>query len=190
MDVLKAPSSAPNKYSKIFLAGTIDMGNSEDWQTKTEERLKEFHGLILNPRRDDWDSTWVQSIKDHNFRRQVEWELDGLDNADLIIMNFLPDSQSPITLLELGVCAAKYPNKLHVICPDEFWRSGNVQILCNRYRVKLWKDYDDYLDQLTSEGRWKPIIEEWIFNPKFDVSISPYATPPAERGINLNVGLT
>jgi hypothetical protein len=56
-------------------------------------------------------------------------------------MNFLPNSQSPITLLELGLKADS--GKLMVICPDEFWRSGNVQIVCNKFNIPLFKSIEE-----------------------------------------------
>jgi hypothetical protein len=124
---------------KIFLAGTIDMGNSEDWQSQVTEAFKKTGTEIeiLNPRIDDWDSSWKQTIDDPQFYQQVNWELNAMDKADYILMNFLPDSKSPITLLELGLYADS--GKLLVICPDEFYRSGNVHIVCDKYNIPLVK---------------------------------------------------
>ena len=134
---------------KVFLAGTIDMGNSENWQEKLINKLKEqtkgalfaksYH--IYNPRRTDWDSSWVQTFENPQFFQQVTWELDAMEKADYIIMNFLPDSKSPITLLELGLFAES--GKLFVICPDEYYRSGNVQIVCNKYNIPLYKSIEE-----------------------------------------------
>ena len=44
---------------KIFLAGTIDNGDSEDWQTKICRLIEECSTnskpiAVYNPRRDDW----------------------------------------------------------------------------------------------------------------------------------------
>ena len=134
---------------KVFLAGTIDMGNSENWQEKLINKLKEqtkgalfaksYH--IYNPRRTDWDSSWAQTFENPQFFQQVTWELDAMEKADYIIMNFLPDSKSPITLLELGLFAES--GKLFVICPDEYYRSGNVQIVCNKYNIPLYKSIEE-----------------------------------------------
>lgn len=146
---------APNKISptikgiKIFLAGTIDMGDSEDWQSKVVEHFKEYEDIqILNPRRDDWDSSWVQEYENPQFYQQVNWELNALEKSHLIIFNFLPDSQSPITLLELGLMADK--GNVVVCCPKKFWRSGNVHVICEKYGIPLFdtmegllKDIDD-----------------------------------------------
>jgi hypothetical protein len=94
----------------------------------------------LNPRRPDWDASWRQSIDDPQFRAQVEWELDGLERADRIAMYFDPATRAPITLCELGLHARG--GRVVVACPDGFWRRGNVQVVCARYRIPLVSDLD------------------------------------------------
>ena len=113
----------------IFLSGSIEMGTAEDWQRKIVNALPDV--TILNPRRDDWDSSWTQSIDNPQFREQVEWELRAQEDADLILMHFDPTTKSPITLLELGL----FKDKVIVHCPEGFWRKGNVDIVCARYNV-------------------------------------------------------
>ena len=108
----------------IFLAGTIDMGNSIDWQTQTISALSDYDVNIFNPRRNDWDSSWEQRATNEQFRYQVEWELKHLRRADVVFINILPDSKSPITLLEMGL----FIHKSIIVCPDQFYRSGNIQI--------------------------------------------------------------
>jgi hypothetical protein len=73
--------------------------------------------------------------------------LDALNKSDLIILNLLPDSKSPISLLELGLYASS--GKLLVCCPDGFWRKGNVEIVCERYDIPLYDSLDDLLNSLT-----------------------------------------
>jgi len=48
--------------------------------------LSEEPFLFLNPRRDDWDSTWEQNIGNKEFKNQVIWELNCLGSADIIVM--------------------------------------------------------------------------------------------------------
>lgn len=55
-------------------------------------------------------------------------------------MYFAPGSQSPISLLEFGLYART--NKLMVICPDGFWRKGNVDIMSERYQVETFESLD------------------------------------------------
>jgi hypothetical protein len=119
----------------VFLAGSIEMGVAENWQDRVG---KFFHDLgydVLNPRREEWDSSWEQNFENPQFYQQVNWELNALENADLIIMYFDPSTKSPISLLELGLFARS--GKLRVVCPDGFWRKGNVEITCNYYKIPL-----------------------------------------------------
>ena len=131
--IIKAPNPLQAGFS-VFLAGSIEMGQAENWQTKVEASLADCEVVIFNPRRDDWDSSWKQSIDDPQFREQVEWELDALERADVIVMYFDPGSKSPISLLELGLFARS--GKMVVCCPQGFWRKGNVDIVCAKYGIK------------------------------------------------------
>ena len=133
--VLKAPTPLPAVLARpaVFLAGSIEMGAAEDWQTELTRALDDLDVLVLNPRRDDWDSTWRQSIDDPQFRGQVEWELEAQERAAVIALYFAPPTKAPVTLLELGLFARS--GKLVVCCPDGFWRKGNVDVVCRRYGV-------------------------------------------------------
>ena len=73
----------PWSMPSVFLAGSIDMGSAEDWQAQFERFLSDLDVLILNPRRDEWDASWEQSITNPLFREQVEWELTGLERKSL-----------------------------------------------------------------------------------------------------------
>lgn len=144
---IKAPDRVPwdSTKKKIFLAGSIEMGAAPDWQSRVVEKLKNMNVILLNPRRDNWDSSWIQSINNKQFKEQVEWELRGLEGADLIILNFIRDSKSPISLLELGLF--NYKNIL-VCCPDGFYRKGNVDIVCKRYDIPVFETIDKLLTEV------------------------------------------
>ena len=135
---------------RIFLGGSIDMGSSIDWQDDITSKIGDRDCYIFNPRRDEWDSSWEQHISNDNFRGQVEWELDNLDQSDIIVFNILPDSKSPITLMEIGLFIKAKNKKLFICCPPEFYRSGNVQIVCDRYNIPLYENYDDMVNDLLS----------------------------------------
>lgn len=141
---VKAPDdySAIQGMKTIFLAGTIEMGKAENWQERLAAALRHMDVLLLNPRRANWNAAWEQSIENPAFRQQVEWELDALDHADLVIMYFVPETRSPVTMLELGIHAANNPEKLIVCCPEGFWRKGNVDIVCQRFNVRQVPDME------------------------------------------------
>ena len=145
---IQAPNEIPNvkTNTKIFLGGSIEMGKAIDWQRELIERLRDEPITFLNPRRSDWDSSWTQEITNPQFREQVEWELNGLEVADIIVMVFDPNTMSPISLLELGLYASS--KKMVVICPEGFWRKGNVDIVCEKHNIKQVKDIDELVEYI------------------------------------------
>lgn len=146
MTIYKAPQR-PSLQTRIFLAGSIEMGKAEDWQTRVTEDLSIYDNItILNPRRDDWDSSWLQTISNPKFKEQVDWELEMMEIADIIAMYFAPDTLSPISLLELGLHASS--GKLVVYCPPLFWRKGNVDVVCERHGVPVFADYEQWISEI------------------------------------------
>lgn len=140
---------APSKYCAgqrpwIFLAGSIDQGKAEAWQKNIVARFSALAGTILNPRRDDWDNSWVQQADTDPFRQQVLWELSAQEDVDAVLMYFAPDSLAPITLLELGLLAQS--TKLFVGCPVRFYRRGNVELVCRRYDIPMAETLEDLAD--------------------------------------------
>lgn len=161
---LKPPTPydwASHEFS-VFLGGTIDMGSSLDWQADIAARFAAIDGVtFLNPRRDNWDSSWKQTIDCPEFVEQVEWELRGLDYADLIILYFLPGSASPISLLELGLYADSFDPESRVVvcCPEGFYRKGNVDIVCKRKGVLVLESYEELVAHLENE-----VIKRKVWN--------------------------
>lgn len=138
-NIIVAPSEEKTKSNtiKVFLGGTIDSGNSEDWQ---KEICKEFINnedyVIFNPRRDEWPNEGSSEVI-----RQIKWEHKRMDESDIIVINILPDSKSPISLMEIGMYNES--GKLLVFCTDEFYRFDNVRIVCEKYNIKLFETNDN-----------------------------------------------
>lgn len=147
--IIKAPEPLPLQRVKgvvprsLFLAGSIEMGAAIDWQKVVTERHIDNFDYIFNPRRDDWDSSWTQTIHNKQFNEQVSWEMTALDIAQTIFMYLAPETKSPISLLELGLYANT--GKLIVCCPKNFWRRGNVEMVCSRYNIALYENIDGCL---------------------------------------------
>ena len=154
MTVIKPPhpiSTAGVNIQSIFLAGSIEMGVAEDWQTQVENFFKHYPReiVILNPRRDAWDSSWSQDAMNPQFYQQVNWELNALEKSDLIIMYFSPDTKSPISLLEFGKFADS--GKMLVCCPTGFWKKGNVDIVCERYGIPSYSTLVELLKDIQNK---------------------------------------
>lgn len=140
-------SLADNDGVSIFLGGSIEMGNCDNWQAQIIEHFKYNKDIIfLNPRRPDWDATQEQKITNPYFKEQVDWELNGLEASDLVIFYIDPKTKSAITLMELGLYAKS--KKVIVCCPEGFYRKGNVDIICQRYNIKQVKDINKLIQAI------------------------------------------
>ena len=149
--IYKSPQSIADRdktKKAIFLAGSIEMDKAVNWQKRCEEELSEKY-IIFNPRRDSWNNSWEQSIKNPQFKEQVTWELNALEQADIIIMFFANNTKSPISLLELGLFA--HSNKMKVVVEEGFWRKGNIDIVCERYTIEQYASLDILLEKLKRE---------------------------------------
>jgi hypothetical protein len=126
------------------------MGMAEHWQERLASDLADYDDkdlVLYNPRRDDWDASWVQDpTPGTQFHEQVNWELDRQDEADIRVYYFGADSKAPITLLELGLFSV-YPNVI-VCCPKTFYRYGNVKIVADLYDIKIVETYDEMVTAL------------------------------------------
>lgn len=123
----------------VFLGGTIDNGDSLNWQDKTITELINL-GIsninIYNPRREHWLSKDQHQENEY----QIKWEQEHLDKSDLIVIVLLDDSKSPISLLEMGLYAES--KKLIVFCTPNFYRWDNVRLTCEKYHIPLIQDND------------------------------------------------
>jgi hypothetical protein len=151
MPIYKAPEHIENRnrtLKSVFLAGSIEMDKAIDWQKQCEQALTESYN-VFNPRRTSWDATWKQEISNPNFKEQVVWELESMEAADYIIMFFAEGTKSPISLLEFGLYAKS--NKLLVVCESNFWRKGNVDVVCEKYEVQQFQNLNEVLGYLKKD---------------------------------------
>ena len=125
------------------------MGKADKWQDRTKFYFKAHEQVtFLDPRRDDWDSSWKQTLEDDNFVDQVDWELDNLEKCDIMFLYFDPSTKSPISLLEFGLYARSNPEKLICCCPEGFYRKGNLQVTGRKYGVKILDHFETAIDYL------------------------------------------
>ena len=140
--IIYAPSDeAPRGVKSVFLAGTTSKADTTDWREILSTSLFDMPIMIYNPYRTDWDSSWSEDINFAPYREQVEWELDKQSKADIVVLYFHPATQAPVSLLELGVCM-RVPGKAIVVCPEGYWKRGNVQIVCKKFGVEMLDNVD------------------------------------------------
>ena len=137
----------------LAAGGTIDLGNSENWQERLITELRAlnlpFPLTISNPSREQW---YGEPTTDNpEFVRQVNWELNHLQRADIVMMRLLAGSHSPVSLLELGLNA--FESTLIVYCDRGFWRAGNVDIVCDRLSIPTVNSDRELLDAVVNKAR-------------------------------------
>lgn len=152
-------------HFKVFLAGTIDNGDSSNWQRDVITECALYHEwlddamdddpsfgdfVIYNPRRDDWDANFGEE----EVEKQIKWEQEKLDDADLIVMVLLPGSKSPVSMLELGLYGQT--GKVAVFTTPEFYRYSNIKLTCEKYGIPMFNtvapiDIMKYIKQIYEE---------------------------------------
>ncbi|KAF2131098.1 hypothetical protein P153DRAFT_313432 [Dothidotthia symphoricarpi CBS 119687] len=139
--VYKPPTISKIDRPSVILYGTIESGSTKDWRASLTASLSDLPVAIINPSRDDWDSSWIEDISFPKFKEQVEWEMEHAQVADVIVVYFAPGTCTPIALLELGMYAGT--GKVIVCCPKGFYKRGNVEIVCQRYSVKMLETLEE-----------------------------------------------
>lgn len=157
MNLYESPTDTSKEklwtISSVFLAGSIEMGKAVDWQSELISKLSHLNINVFNPRRKDWDSSLAQSFDNPQFREQVEWELHHMEQSDIVIFYFDPDTMSPITLFELGLNISQsdksdYNDHLIVYCPEKYFRKGNIDIITNWYGIEQVYSIDAIVDAI------------------------------------------
>jgi hypothetical protein len=144
--VVHYPPTRPTlDKTSIILFGTIQRGE-DDWREVLASSLSDLPIAILNPHRDDWDSSWVEDMSDPKFKEQVNWEMDYAQKADIIVFNFAPDSLAPVSMLELGMYAGT--GKVILRYHEEFKKKGNLQAVCSRYNIPMTEQLDDLEEKI------------------------------------------
>ncbi len=141
--------------TSIFLGGSIEMGEARDWQKEFVEKFTKIkeegywdgrEWSICNPRRDDWDNTWKQTIKDPNFFQQVSWELTYLDRCKHKVFYFAENTVSPITLFELGIFNTH--REVYICAHPDYLRRGNLEVYCHMYHETLFSSLDEVIKEI------------------------------------------
>ena len=116
----------------LFLAGGIS--DCHDWQKEMADTLmsrdKDRDYWIVNPRRKNFNTA-----KPEESVKQIQWEHEGLEIADVVSYWFAKETLCPITLFELGLKLGKHSNVIVGIHP-EYKRKRDLEIqvpLYNRF---------------------------------------------------------
>lgn len=131
-------------WREVFLAKLRDLFHSAAGDDDTAHHHHHHHHpggvTVYAPFQPNWTAEWREDLDDASFRVQVGWELARQDGAAVVAVFFDARSQSPVSLLEFGLCARS--GKAVVGCDRDFWKRGNVEAVCQRYGVPMADDVD------------------------------------------------
>lgn len=116
----------------FFLAGSMDLQLEKPWRQSLIKELPESIHVF--------DPTCMNhgSLNEEEMRKHIQWELDAMELADRILLNFLPNASSPISMVEMGLYTMT--DKLIVVCPKEFHSYRYIKQLCKNYTTPFFED--------------------------------------------------
>lgn len=140
---IKLPLKEQDK-KYYFLAGSIDYHLAGNWREKViSEMESQVH--FFDPTRIEYNEFNNFQMKEH-----IKWELNALDLSDKILLNFLPNAKSPISLVELGLYVKT--SKLIVVCPNQFYQKRYVYTICEKYNTPCFNDLDKAIKYLRKDN--------------------------------------
>lgn len=124
----------------IFLAGSMGEDAQGTWRDRISNDLSDkFH--FLDPTCHNHASLDADGMKKH-----IQWELEAMELADIILLRFLPDAESPISLVELGLYT--FSKKLIVVCPEGFYKYNYLNVLCEKYATPFLANLEEAKEHL------------------------------------------
>lgn len=120
----------------LFLAGSIT--GEDNWRTIIINELTNYNVKIINPHTEDHEN--------NNIKQQTLWELDAMETADIIAMYFASGSISAISLFEFGLFVNT--KKLIVCCENDFWKKDYINIICEKYGIKNYKNIQKFISNI------------------------------------------
>lgn len=122
------------------LSGTL----VPSWRATLTSALAHLPVTILDPVNKNWDGSWKESASFQPFKTQVEWELEGLERADIVVVYFGKQEKAPITMMELGLSIGRQ-KRVIVGCEDGFYKKGNIDIVCQRANVDVLSGVEEVI---------------------------------------------
>lgn len=122
----------------IFLAGSMAKEPEVNWRQTVIDNLEENYHFL------DPTNSNHNSLSDAEMHEHVMWEFEGMRIADYILINFISDSLSPISLVELGLHTAT--DKLIVVCPKEFYKWSYIETLCKEHNTPIFNRLEEVIN--------------------------------------------
>lgn len=93
------------------------------------------------------------SKKPRDLARVIRSMMYHHELAHKVLMYLQPGTMSPISLMELGLVAGNGRQTV-VVCPDGFWRKGNVDVICARNGCPVFQTLDEAIAEIGDPPDW------------------------------------
>lgn len=154
-----------NNSVKIYLAGTQDFASAEnDWQQKFINGLvpltdpfkgllmfKSTNFIIFNPHV-PFQSPAAPNLDNPQFVQVMQWRMSMMDQADMVFLNIMNKSQSPVPILEFGTLVNS--NRLVVRCGEQHGMYSQIRLYCEKYNVPLLTGKTSVKDVMLAGGNF------------------------------------
>ena len=146
------PISAVKDAFSVFFSSTAEINSFLPWQNLILKELIDEEIVCFNPFRNAWDLAW-EEVDDYEdkYKNQVLWELQALDQANLIVMYFCSNVKAPVSLLEFGLQAKS--GKLLICCAKDFWRKKFIDVVCKQYGISQACSLEEVVDKIKTAAR-------------------------------------
>jgi len=129
---VKAPNPYPTDVKSVFLGGSLTV--ERDWRDEFVKLFNDYDVALLNPKGDN-----IKEVADETseaFVNSVRWVNEALQDADIVLLHFSEDTESPVSLLDLAdLC--KYKDTY--ICMDAgFWKKALIESACIEFNVPIF----------------------------------------------------
>lgn len=146
---------AMNDYLKIYLGGSIDLGEKYNWQNKFiagmtkltdsqagDPRYNDKKFLIMNPRVAVMNPS--PTLDNPEYINKMRWEFDMLKKADAVFCNFSKKSTVPSALNELLLMVTS--GKLVVRCPLDYCNYPTIKVVSDSFGFPIFGETANTLD--------------------------------------------
>lgn len=135
---------------KIYLSGSVDLGNNMGWQEKFinglakitdpvngDPRFKTKSYCVFNPKIPIKNPN--PTLDNQEFCTKFRWECQMMANSDIVFCNFMKKSKSPSAIYGL-LLNAQAAGKTIVRCPLEYMGYPTVKLLTESYQIPILGD--------------------------------------------------
>jgi hypothetical protein len=148
---------AMNDYLKIYLGGSVDLGEKFNWHGKFiqgltkltdpiagDPRYNDKKFLIMSPRVPVINPS--PTLDNPEFINKKRWEFDMLKKSDVVFCNFLKKATTPGAINELLLMATS--GKLVVRCPLDYFNYPTIKTISDSFGFPIFGETANTLDIL------------------------------------------